>query len=215
MRVKICGVTNPTDAAQAARCGADFVGVVLGDGPRAVDVENARQIIKVLPPIVQPVLVWRTAPVEELIAALDATASAWVQLRGQHPPGYLRRLLLERPWVHIIRVWEVTTPEAGQELTEYLRQVAGMGLRLDAVLLDAPPGGPHPGFERLGDISHTCHQRPPQVWCAGGLNPTNLRTAVGAGRYDGVDVSAGVETAPGVKDHDAVQRFIQTAKQLG
>ena len=87
-------------------------------------------------------------------------------------------------------------------------------MAIDVVLLDAPKGGPHPGYERLGDISHRLRNRPPAVWCAGRLTADNLATVVASGRYDGVDVARGVESRPGVKDPAVLQRFLQIAKRL-
>jgi phosphoribosylanthranilate isomerase len=200
LSVKVCGVTNRDDAAAVARAGADFIGFILAPSPRQVSVDAVRDIMGVLPAPVEPVLVFRGAPVEEVFAALDATHCRWIQIHGHESVAYLGRLLAARPHLRLIRAWEIETPESGDALALYLRQAREAGVRIDVVLLDAPKGGPHPGFERLGDISHACCARPPAVWCAGGLTPGNLGTAVPSGHSTPMTWPAGVELAPGGKD---------------
>lgn len=214
LSVKICGVTSRDDAAAVAQAGADFVGFILAPSARQVTVETVRAVMGVLPAPIEPVLVFRVAPLEEVLGAVDATHCRWVQIHGHESVAYLGRLLAARPHLRLIRAWEIETPESGDDLALYLRQARDADVRIDVVLLDAPKGGPHPGFERLGDISHACRERPPAVWCAGGLTPGNLGTAVPSGHYDGVDVASGVEVRPGAKDHDAVRRFVALARRL-
>ena len=214
MRVKICGLTSVADATEVARCGADFAGLVLAPSPRHVPLESAAQIAAALPATTQPVLVFRDATREEVLGALSVTGCTWLQLHGRESVSYLSAIRQRRPQVRLVRAWELATPQAPDELLDYLRQADAARVRIDIVLLDAPKGGAHPGFERLGDISLRCHTRPPEVWCAGGLTASNLVTAVASGRYNGVDVASGVESRPGVKDHIAVQQFIAMAKRL-
>lgn len=214
MHVKICGITSVHDARQAAYCGADFVGLILAPSSRRVTVDIARDVAAALPAATQPVVLFRDAPLEDVLSALELTGCAWVQLHGREPVTYLAELARHRVGVHLIRAWEITSPTAGDELVNYLREAAAAGVRIDAVILDAPKGGPHPGFERLGDISLGCRPRPPEVWCAGGLSPANLVMAVATGQYDGVDVARGVESQPGIKDYAALEQFVTTAKRL-
>ncbi len=226
MRVKICGITNPDDALAAARYGADFVGLILAPSARRVTVRVATQLVDVLPPETQPVLVFRDAPMDELLAALNDTGCEWVQLHGREPPPYLKELETRCPQARVIKGWEVSGPSAGDELISYLRQVGNEGARIEVVILDVPKDGPHPGYQCLAEVSRRCvgqvgtsHRQAapgeqPRIWCAGGLTPENLATVVAAGCYDGVDVAGGVESRPGVKDHDAMRRFIEAAKSL-
>ncbi|MCK4343235.1 MAG: phosphoribosylanthranilate isomerase [Phycisphaerae bacterium] len=213
MRVKICGITNPDDALAAAQFGADFIGLILAPSARRVTVESARRVRDVLPPAAQPVLLFRNAPLDEVHEVLAATGCEWVQLHGGESPSYLKELATRHPQIHLIKAWEVSSPQAGDELANYLRQVKEEGVRIDVIILDAPKGGPHPGYDCLGDVSRRCVERPPACWCAGGLTPANVAAAVADGCYDGVDVAGGVELRPGRKDHAALRRFIETAQQ--
>lgn len=212
MRVKIRGLRGPDEACQAALWGADYIGLALAPGPYQVSLETARLVIKNLPPTTQPVLEWPRASVDEIVAALDTTACAWFQVEGRRPPAFLRQLTHQRPWVHLIVSWEVVSPQAGAQLAAYLQQVWQTGVRLDAVVLDAPRGGPHPGFERLGDISLSCRSRPPEIWCGGGLSAANVATALAAGHYDGVEASISLATSRAPESLTVLQQFIAAAK---
>jgi len=214
MLVKICGITNADDARAAADCGADFIGLILAPSPRRVALTTASAIANLLPAGVEPVLLFRDAALDEVRQAVAATGVHCVQLHGRERITYVGELIASRPELHIIKAWEVTSPASGQELAEYRRASEHANANIDVLILDAPKGGPHPGYECLGELSRACRPRPPQVWCAGGLTPENLTAAVSAGSYDGVDVASGIETCPGTKDHAAMRRFIETAKRL-
>lgn len=214
MRVKICGITNLDDALTAARCGADFVGLILAPSPRRVSVEQARVIAAALPPAVQPVLVGRNAPLAETLAALEAVGRAWVQLHGDEPVEYVADLLRQRPQTPVVKAWTVTSADSANELAAYLQQARAAGVRLEAVLLDTPKNEPHPRYDRMAEVAARCADRPPEVWLAGRLTPDNVATAVVGGRFDAVDVASGVELRPGVKSHAAIERFVSVAKGL-
>jgi phosphoribosylanthranilate isomerase len=226
MRVKICGMTRVDDAVAAARAGTDFVGLIFAVSPRRATLETARAVVGALPVSTQAVLVFRDAPAGEVVATLDATGARWVQLHGREPVTYLRDLATRRPHVALIKAWEVAGPSAADDLLAYLHEAHGAGVRIDAVILDAPKRGPHPGYECLAAISRRCTARPPEIWCAGGLTPANLVAAIRGvaaqdpsrpgpagdrGRYDGVDVAGGVERSAGVKDPALVAQFIAAA----
>jgi len=210
MRIKMCGVTNPSDAVLVSRCGADFVGLILATSPRQVTVEVAREVVRALPPDSQPVLVFRDAPAEVVRDAVNATGCRWIQLHGRETLADIETLRRRCPHVRIMKGWEVGTGDAEGDLMAYLAPVAG-GL-IDVVILDAPKAGPHPGYERLGELSRQLRARPPEVWCAGGLTAGNVAAALAAGCYDGVDVAGGVEVSPGHKDETLVRRFIAVVR---
>jgi phosphoribosylanthranilate isomerase len=212
--IKICGMTNEADALLAARLGADFVGLILAASPRRASLEVAAKVVATLPPATQPVLVFRDAPLDEVVAALAATRCGWVQLHGDESAGYIDALRKHQPAVHVIKAWAVSSAGGGDELIKYLRDAAAADVRLDVVLLDAPKDGAAAGFEELGAVSRRIGPRPPAVWCAGGLDAGNVGLAVAAGQYNGVDVARGVERQAGAKDPARVREFIEAVRGL-
>ncbi len=180
----------------------------------------------------QPVLLYRDAPLSQMCDELQAAGIDWVQLHGHEPVSLVEDLLRRRSNLHVIKAWEVPAvsvsadagarPSEGAEktaprgdaldLANYLDESAACGIRFDAVILDVPKSGHHPGFKRLGELSRVCQGRAREIWCAGGLSADNLARALRAGSYRGVDVSRGVESKPGEKDADLVRRFIECAR---
>jgi phosphoribosylanthranilate isomerase len=215
MRVKICGLTNVDDALATARAGADFAGLILAPSVRQVQLEVAREIVCLLPPPLQPVLVFRDTAVEEVLAAAAATGAYWVQLHGHEPVAYLQALLAQRPDLRIIKAWEVAAPADGDTLLTFIDNSRAAGVCPAVALLDVPKGGPHPGADCLTAVARRVATRPPEVWCAGGLTPATVATVVASGAFDGADVASGVETEPGRKDRAALSAFVRAVRAAG
>lgn len=214
MYVKICGVTNMADALAAARLGADYVGLIRAASARRVTLKTAGKIAAVLPTTTRPVLLFQDATIDEVLAELGTVNFNCIQLHGREPVSYIREIITKFPEMKIIRAWQVSTVADADGLNEYLQEAANDGIRFETVILDAPKGGPHPGYKCLGQVSRCCRKHTEHLFCAGGLTPDNLTEAVRDGSYDGVDVACGVEQQPGVKDHDALKQFITLAKAL-
>ena len=222
MHVKICGITNLPDALLAAQAGADFIGLIRAPSKRSVTADVAREIIDELRDApTRPVLLYRDAPLEELVAACRDCRAAWVQLHGHESVDYLACLSAALPHVRIIKAWEITPSDAGDALIAYLRSAGAAGVGIAALILDAPKAGPPPGYDRLAAVSRRCDEAwsdagsdRPELWCAGGLTSETLAGAVANGTYEGVDVARGVERSAGRKDRAAVRRFIEIGKSL-
>jgi len=214
VRVKVCGITTSADALLAAQAGTNFLGLVRAGGPRQVTLDAAQRIAADLPATVQPVLLFRNAPLHDVCTDLATCGLKWVQLHGAESAEYARELIQIFPELNIIRAWEVVGPQAATELRGYLQETAREGVRFHAVILDAPKGERHPGFEVLGEVSRQCRGLIDQFWLAGGLTCQNLAHAVQAGVYAGVDVARGVESRPGVKDPEALRQFVERARAL-
>ena len=191
MRIKICGLTRADQAAHAAGCGADFVGVVAAESRRRVTLEEAREVARVRGDFpVRVVGVFQDQPRELVLewierVPLDVVPLGW-WLGWPVPVLCTHRLKgpLEAP------------PEDGA------------AFRLFEIFVEGRGGGPGRTFpvERLGDP-----RRLGKFFLAGGLNPHNVADRVSALRPFGVDVASGVEASPGVKDPEKVRRFIEEA----
>jgi indole-3-glycerol phosphate synthase/phosphoribosylanthranilate isomerase len=200
--VKVCGITSVEDALLAARAGADAVGLVFWPGsPRRVDLETARRISAALPPFVLRVGVFVDAPREELVRTSEAVRLDVLQLHGEEPPEDLAGL--PRRIVKAVRVGP------GFGLDSALRyEGAADGILLDTRLPgpDAAPGGTGATFD--WSLAREVREKVSFLMLAGGLTAENVGRALTAVRPDAVDVSSGVESAPGRKDPAKVRAFL-------
>ncbi|MEX2525526.1 MAG: phosphoribosylanthranilate isomerase [Gammaproteobacteria bacterium] len=197
IRVKICGITRPEDAAAAAAAGADAVGLVFyPSSPRAVDIGAARVLSRALPPFVTRVGLFVDADPAEIEAVLNSHCLDMLQFHGSEAPADCERY--DMPYMKAIKVME------GVDLHAQARRYNSAS----ALLLDTHVAGLAGGtgktfpWERVpGDLSVP-------VVLAGGLNEENVIEAVSRVRPYAVDVSGGVESSPGIKDSARIRAFI-------
>ena len=195
MFLKICGLTTEADAVHAAGAGATALGVVFAAAsPRCVTADRARDIVRAVPADVPVVGVFVNAPLGEIVGTVAHTGIRFVQLHGDEPESYAAALKMP------------------------LLRALGVDAAVDSwpaatLLLDAVSGASRGGTGVKVDWSRAAaiaRQRPTVL--AGGLTPGNVAEAVATVRPYGVDVSSGVEARPGVKDRDAVSRFLENAR---
>ena len=201
VRVKICGVTRLEDALAAAQAGADALGFNFWpQSKRYVDPRAAGDIIALLPPFVATVGVFVDPTRDEALRAAEASGVQWLQLHGDESPELCASLPL--PVLKAIRVRH----RASLDLLDAY-DVAGFLLDTDS------PGYGGSGATFDWTLAAEGARRAPIV-LAGGLRPENVADAVRQVRPWAVDVASGVESAPGVKDHEKTARFIREAKGL-
>lgn len=202
VRVKICGITNAEDALAAVEAGADALGFVFHEkSPRNISPQKAAAIIATLPPFVQTVGLFVDADPERVNWVADFCGLDLVQLHGDEDPEECTEIRRR-----VIKAFRIKDQSSLARLGKY--HVAGY--LLDAWSPDAHGGtGTTFDWELLRDIAH---DRP--IILAGGLDPGNVGQAVEQVRPYAVDVSSGVESAPGKKDADKVRQFIRNAKGL-
>lgn len=203
VRVKICGITNVGDALHAAACGADALGFVFYAGsPRCVTPAQVRAITAELPPFLTRVGLFVNEAPERILAIAAECGLDALQLHGDEPPESC-----SLPPYRVIKALRVR--DAGSLAGQEAFRVPA--LLLDAWVADAYGGTGHSfQWELAAGIAR---QRP--VILAGGLTPANVAAAVRQVRPYGVDVSSGVESAPGKKDPQKVAQFIRMAREAG
>jgi phosphoribosylanthranilate isomerase len=191
MRIKCCGITRPEDARYAEICGAHAIGVVVfsgGSSRRNVTPHRAREIFDTVGPFTAKVAVSHTKSEENLQAMLALNPSA---IQISHPFVFDRD-----PGVAVIRV---------------IARDAPVPYDCDAVIVDDSHGQ---GI--LYDLSYARkvvqHSKIPVI-LAGGLTPENVADAIWQIRPYAVDVSSGIETEPGIKDHKKIAAFIAAAQR--
>ena len=202
--VKICGITRAADAVAAAEAGADAVGFVFwGKSPRAIDPKTARAIAAGLPPSIVRVGVFVDARPEELRRIADEAELDVLQLHGTEPPESL--LGLPR------RCWKAVGVGRDFVAADALRyEGKAAGILLDS-RREGAPGGTGRAFD--WSLAREVRKRASFLLLAGGLVPENVAAAVRAVGPDGVDVSSGVESAPGRKDEARLKAFIEAARR--
>lgn len=197
MFVKICAMVDPADAVVAVDAGADAVGVIFAPSSRRVTPDQARAVVDAVAGRALVVGVFRDHLADEVIEIVEETGLDAAQLHGSETPATTRRVRTSVPIVF-------RALAAGDPQLASIEDHAA-----DVLLLDAPtPGGGVPfDWTLVGDLG-----RRHRLLLAGGLRPENVVEAITAVRPWGVDVASGVETSPGVKDHDAIRRFVSMAR---
>ena len=196
-RIKVCGLTRAEDVAYAVEAGVDAVGVVFAPSPRRLDIGTAAQILEGVPSHVARVGVFVDALIDPINVATERCTLTLVQLSGHEQPELC--LQTHVPCIKTIGVgddfdWQTARPFRGKAA---------------AILLDTSAAGKAGGTGQTFDWSVVAPL--PEgvlVFVAGGLNPENVGDCIRALRPYAVDVSSGVESAPGIKDHDKIRQFV-------
>jgi phosphoribosylanthranilate isomerase len=209
IRVKICGLTRPQDIDAVVAAQAAYGGLVFfPKSPRAVSIAQARALSLASPVGLARVGLFVNPDDALLDAVLAEVPLDILQLHGTESPERVAELRT-RHGLPVMKAVGVAGPEDLGALTTY-------GSVADMLLVDAKPprDAVLPGGNGLAfDWRLIAGRRWPVPWMlAGGLTPDNVREAILLTGATQVDVSSGVETAPGVKDADAIARFTAAAK---
>lgn len=195
VKVKICGLTNLEDALAAAECGADALGFIFAPSPRQVTPEQVARIVAGLPPFVVKVGVFKDTELKTIQDTMSYCGLDLAQLHGSEPPEYCEAL-----YPRTIKAFRAVDSSFLVEMARY---------RASAYLLDGPrPGSGQPPDWELA--RRAALQK--RIILAGGLTPESVAQAISLVRPYGVDVSSGVESSPGRKDHKKLAAFIRAAK---
>jgi phosphoribosylanthranilate isomerase len=200
-QVKICGITNLADAEAAAEAGADALGFVFyNNSPRYMTISAVAGIFKKSPLRVMRVGVFVNAPKDFIFRAVAECGLSLLQFHGDEPPEFCTQF-----GVMSMKAFRIRDADSLKELPKY---------STDAWLLDAFSadnlGGTGKKFN--WDLAVEAQKFGRPVFLAGGLTPENVADAVRRVKPFGVDVSSGVESAPGKKDRAKVRAFIRAAK---
>lgn len=201
VRVKICGITSTEDAKAAVEAGAEALGLVFyAASPRAVVIEQARAIAFAAGPFAVVTGLFVDADPEFVSAVLKQVPLQLLQFHGDETPAYCESF--SRPYMKAIRM----RPELDviAAIAEY-PSAAG-------ILLDAYRPGVPGGTGETFDWMRVPQQSTKPLVLAGGLTSANVAEAIRATQVYGVDVSGGVESAPGKKDHGKITSFINNVR---
>jgi phosphoribosylanthranilate isomerase len=207
VKVKICGVTTLADAEAAVAAGAWAVGLNHSpESPRLVDPAVAADVGAALKRRCEVAGVFVNAHLDEVVAAAESAELTLVQLHGEEGPSYCAEVH-RRTGCRVIKAFRV---RSSAEVT------AARAYRTDFHLFDAYRRGVHGGTGASFDWDLVAGRRGgvPAI-LAGGLSPDNVGDAIAAARPWAVDVCSGVESSPGVKDHNRIGSFMAAANRAG
>lgn len=204
IEIKFCGLTRAEDAAEAVSLGAAYTGVIFAGGPRTLTAERAAAVLMNVPATVSRVGVFAGQTADEIARTAEMVGLAVAQLHEARTPAAIENLRRKFDG----RVWAVVRLAHGQ----LPRDIGDLLAAADAVVLDAyVPGAlggtgvalPWDELSQHLDELRGGHQ----IILAGGLRPENVARAIAAVSPNVVDVSSGVERAPGIKDHQRMRDF--------
>jgi phosphoribosylanthranilate isomerase len=210
VEVKVCGLTRASDARAAAELGARYIGVIFAGGPRMLDPEAARLVLDGGGVNVERVGVFGEADAETIASVVDRAKLDIVQLHADPEPGQVRAIQQAsgaRVWA-VVRVSGALDAAGLQELWR----------TADALVLDSKVkgmlGGSGVSFN-WEEAGHATHARAGRLVVAGGLTAANVGEAIDALSPDVVDVSSGVESSSGIKDHARIADFMEAVRRTG
>lgn len=218
IRIKICGITQPDQGIAIAQLGVSALGFIcVPQSPRYITPQQICAIVEVLPicsdrPMIDRVGVFVDASIAEIQQIVEVGGLNGVQLHGSESPQFCQQLRQVMPQLTVIKAFRVRDAATLEQTISYQATV-------DALLLDAYCPASHPG--QYGGTGHTLawerlqQFRPNCPWfLAGGITPNNVHEAMRFVRPDGVDVSSGVESAPGQKDLQKVTALLTQIQQM-
>ena len=195
MRCKICGITSFKDAIFAIESGADALGFVFYEkSPRYITPNEAKNIIKKLPPFVEKVALFVNEDAKTINSICHEVGATLAQIHFEAEDKLYKELTI--PHIKVIRA------KVKEDLLKYSDEY-----RLVDAYCEAYGGsGKRLNIEWFKDIDNS------KIILAGGLNPENVLSVREYGFY-GVDVSSGVELSHGIKDHIKIKRFIENTRR--
>jgi len=207
--VKICGIKTPALLEAAIDAGTDIVGFMHFErSPRHVDLELLQELISTARGRVETCVVL-VNPDNSCVMEVAALSPDWIQLHGPETPHRVETIR-DDAGIAILKALSIGTAED-------VAHVADFADVADRILLDAkaPKGAERPGGLGVAFDWNLLKLLDPGLpfMLSGGLTPDNVGEAIKAVRPMGVDVSSGVETAPGVKDAALIRTFIDNARQ--
>ncbi len=200
-KIKICGITRPQDALAVAAAGADAMGLVFyANSSRYVSVEQAQAIVQVLPPFISSVGLFVNPAPEYVKQVLAQVPLSCLQFHGQETDEFCQQF--GKPYLKAIHVREDSDVAA---MIAHYPKCCG-------ILLDTYVEGSAGG----NGLKFNWHKMPQQstkpIILAGGLTSENVAEAIALTRPYAVDVSSGVESAPGIKSVEKINAFCQQVK---
>jgi len=200
VKIKICGLTRAEDVQAAVKAGADAIGFVFTASPRRISIDKAVELSACVPGGVLRVGLFLNQDRSEIESVTGSVPLDILQFHGSETEQECSRFKL--PWLKAVAM----------ENAESLKQAEQDFPGAAGLLLDSHSKGKRGGSGRSFDWSLSRPVEKP-VWLAGGLDAANVTRAIQTVRPYAVDVSSGVESAPGIKDPVRLRAFVRAVRQ--
>jgi len=202
--IKICGNTRAADAKRAYERGADLLGLIFAESPRRVSEERAREIVEAVSAPERFVGVFVNESLEVIRRLVKTLGLQWVQLHGEEPPE--TSSALRASGTRVIKACRVRSALDIEKLVSY---------PADYLLFDSyrphVRGGTGQAFN--WDILKQFNALPP-FFLSGGITIDNVEEAVEKTHPSGIDISSSLESRPGEKDPEKIDRFLEKVRGL-
>ncbi|MEQ1511421.1 MAG: phosphoribosylanthranilate isomerase [Lysobacteraceae bacterium] len=203
-RVKLCGMTRAEDALAASALGVDAIGLIFAArSKRRLTPEAAAAIRAVLPPMVDAVALFMDNTVDEVRATIEIVRPSLLQFHGEEDDGFCASFGLA--YMKAVAMGGEGCEDAATLPIRYPRAAA--------FLFDGHARGEAGGRGLTFDWARVPERFPKPFLVAGGLNPDNVFEAIRATGCWGVDASSGIESAPGLKNHECMRRFVAEVRR--
>ena len=209
MRVKICGIKQPEQGKAIAIAGATALGFIcVPNTPRYVTKQQIRAVVEQLPKQIDRIGVFANSSVEDICQIVEFAGLTGVQLHGDESPEFCQQMRSMLPDIEIIKALRIKNSQALEQVQIYFSSV-------DTLLLDAYNPQMLGGTGATLDWKTLQQFQPGCPWLlAGGLTPDNVLDALKQVNPNGIDLSSGVERAPGDKDLDKVAKLFERLGQF-
>jgi len=205
IKVKICGITNTEDALSAQEAGVDFIGFVFADSPRKISPEKANEIIKIISSDIKVVALFVNKEKEAVESVLNKLSRVdALQFHGDETAQYCEYF----KYKEVIKAFRIKNEGSIGRIKDFDS--------INYVMLDTYKEGAYGGTGHTfnWDIALKAKVLGKPLFLSGGLTPENVKEAVKKTAPYAVDVSSGVEKAPGKKDPKRIKEFIEKAKTV-
>ena len=211
-KIKFCGLTRAEDVLCAADLGVSALGFVcVPASKRYVDIDQAAALVRITPPFVHSVGLFQNAPAELVRAALARAKFSMLQFHGAEDQAYCASFGV--PFIKAIPMADA--PDLNQCAIAF-RQASALLLDSHSLLGTDKIGGSGHCFDwaSIGaSVAHLKLQNPPSDWVlAGGLTLDNVASGIRLLQPYAVDVSSGIESAPGIKDAEKMRQFVHAVR---
>lgn len=210
MWIKVCGITDPENAAAVASCGVDAIGLNFFPGSKRFVADRASEVRGEIPQSVAAIGLFVNASVAAMRLAIETYALDAIQLHGDEPASVVEDL---SP-CPVYRAIRVSNGQIGATIERAVQELVSpqnlAGILIDAASLKGL-GGTGEAIDWM-ELRDSMQPHWPRLVLAGGLSPANVANAIKVVAPWGVDVASGVEQRPGVKDKQLVEKFVAAAR---